>query len=121
MTDDIYHKLAHHLDELPAGFPSTESGVEIRILKRLFAPEDAELALHTTLIPEEARVIARRAGITKEEAEERLHEMAQKGLILKTPRGRRITPEGIKHIGLNQHLPSGDDPASGMHGGLFTG
>ncbi len=82
MTDDIYRKLARHLDDLPAGFPATESGVEIRILKRLFTPEEAELALHTTLIPEEARVIARRAGISKEEAEERLHEMAQKGLLL---------------------------------------
>lgn len=82
MTEEIYRKLAHHLDELPAGFPATESGVEIRILKRLFTPEEAELALHTTLIPEEARVIARRAGITKDEAEERLHAMAQKGLIL---------------------------------------
>lgn len=82
MTDDIYRKLARHLDDLPAGFPATESGVEIRILKRLFTPEEAELALHTTLIPEEARVIARRARISKEEAEERLHEMAQKGLLL---------------------------------------
>ena len=82
MTEDIYHKLAHHLDELPAGFPATESGVEIRILKRLFTPEEAELALHTSLIPEEARVIARRAKLTKEKAEERLREMAQKGLIL---------------------------------------
>ena len=82
MTEDIYRKLAQHLDELPAGFPATESGVEIRILKRLFTPEEAELALYTTLIPEEAKVIARRAKISKEEAEERLHEMAQKGLIL---------------------------------------
>lgn len=82
MTEDIHRKLAHHLDELPAGFPATESGVEIRILKRLFTPEEAELALHTTLIPEEAKVIARRAKLSGQEAEERLREMAQKGLIL---------------------------------------
>ena len=82
MTEAIYRKLARHLDELPAGFPATESGVELRILKRLFTPEEAELALHTTLIPEETRVIARRAGLSREETDVRLQEMARKGLIL---------------------------------------
>ena len=38
---DVYEKLAKHLDNLPAGYPSTESGVEMRILKRLFSPEEA--------------------------------------------------------------------------------
>ncbi len=78
---DIYQKLAKHLDNLPGGFPSTESGVEIRILKRLFSPENAALALYLTLIPEEPRVIARRAGMDKEAAGQQLEEMAQKGLI----------------------------------------
>jgi len=78
---DIYQRLAQHLDNLPGGYPSTESGVELRILKRLFTPEDAELALHLTLIPEESRVIARRAGITREEVDRRLEEMDGKGLI----------------------------------------
>ena len=36
---DVYQNLARHLDNLPAGFPATKSGVEIRILKRLFTPE----------------------------------------------------------------------------------
>src|SRR5512137_1335330 len=68
MTTDVYHRLARHLDDLPGGFPSTESGVELRILQRLFTPEDAELALALTLLTEEPRVIARRAGIPIEEA-----------------------------------------------------
>jgi Pyruvate/2-oxoacid:ferredoxin oxidoreductase delta subunit len=81
----IYEKLAKHLDNLPAGFPRTESGVEMRILRRLFTPEDAELALHLTLIPEEPRVVARRAKIPVEEASRRLEEMFKKGLILSWP------------------------------------
>ena len=81
MIMDIYQRLARHLDDLPGGYPPTESGVELRILKRLFTPEDAGLALHLTLIPEEPRVIARRAGIEREEAERRLAEIAGKGLI----------------------------------------
>ncbi|MDP1989698.1 MAG: 4Fe-4S binding protein [Syntrophales bacterium] len=82
MERDRYEKLAEHLDNLPGGFPRTDSGVEIRILRRLFTPEAAELALHLTLIPEEPRVIARRAKIPVDEAARRLEEMNNKGLIM---------------------------------------
>jgi len=33
MNDQIYHKLARVLDTLPNGFPATENGLEIKILK----------------------------------------------------------------------------------------
>ena len=89
MSDILYGNLARHLDNLPGGFPSTESGVEIRILKRLFTPDEAELAVHLTLIPEEARVIARRAKCPVQETAIRLEEMAKKGLIFNMlPRNR---------------------------------
>jgi len=39
---DVYARLREHLDELPAGFPATETGVELRILHRLFTPEEAD-------------------------------------------------------------------------------
>ena len=81
MTMDVYEKLSQHLDNLPAGFPRTESGVEMRILRRLFTPEEAELAMHLSLIEEDARVIARRAGLPYEETARRLAEMEKKGLI----------------------------------------
>ncbi|MGD9010151.1 MAG: hypothetical protein PVG41_19665, partial [Desulfobacteraceae bacterium] len=37
---DIYMALAKHLNNLPGGFPATESGIELRILKRLFSPQE---------------------------------------------------------------------------------
>jgi Na+-translocating ferredoxin:NAD+ oxidoreductase subunit B len=55
--------------------------VELRILRRLFSPEEAELATHLTLIPEEARVIARRARKSLSETSKMLDEMARKGLM----------------------------------------
>jgi ferredoxin len=89
MATDVYHRLARHLDDLPGGFPPTESGVEQRILRRLFTPEEAELATHLTLLAEEPRVIARRAKIPPDEAAKRLEEMARKGLIYRVrPRGK---------------------------------
>jgi electron transport complex protein RnfB len=81
MTTDIYEKLADCLDQLPAGFPRTESGSEMRILRHLFSVEDASLFLHLSIIPEEPRVIAYRAGISLEKAEHCLQEMDRKGLI----------------------------------------
>lgn len=89
MTADPYIKLARHLDSLPGGFPSTPSGVELRILRRLFTPEEAQLALFLTLLTEETRVIAQRAGISVEEAAQRLAEMETKGLLFAVhPPGR---------------------------------
>ena len=82
MAQDIYKKLAKHLDNLPGGFPSTPSGVEIRILRRIFTPEEAELAIHLALIPEEPRVIARRAKLPVAEAAQKLEEMDKKGQVI---------------------------------------
>jgi len=81
MAKDVHKKLAEHLNNLPGGFPSTRNGVELRILRRLFTPEEAGLALHLNLMPEEVRVIARRAKISQEEAARRLEKMAKRGLI----------------------------------------
>ena len=79
--DEIYQRLAEHLDRLPDGFAPSEGGADIRLLKRLFTPEEAELALHLTLDMEESGAIAARAHLAEEEAVERLGEMALKGLI----------------------------------------
>ncbi|MCG6893269.1 MAG: 4Fe-4S binding protein [Desulfobacteraceae bacterium] len=88
-NEALYRKLADHLDSLPGGFPPTKSGVELRILRRLFSPEQAELAPFLTLIPEEHRVIARRSGLSAGEASRRLEEMAAEGLVFRIARGRR--------------------------------
>lgn len=77
----IYRRLAEHLDTLPDGYPPTETGVELRVLKRLFTPAEATLAVHLTLERETAAVIAERAALPTEAVARRLSEMAQKGLI----------------------------------------
>jgi NAD-dependent dihydropyrimidine dehydrogenase PreA subunit len=82
MARGIYEKLAKHLDNLPGGFPRTTSGVEIRILRLIFTPEEATLAVHLALIPEEPRVIARRAKLPLAEVAQRLKEMDKKGQVI---------------------------------------
>ena len=56
---DVYKILAEHLDGLPGGYPETENGVEIRILKRLFSEDEAKTALGLTMIPEPVSDIAK--------------------------------------------------------------
>lgn len=34
--DDTYRRLSKFLDRMPGGFPETDTGVEIKILKKLF-------------------------------------------------------------------------------------
>jgi NAD-dependent dihydropyrimidine dehydrogenase PreA subunit len=57
------------------------------LLQRLFTPQEAELATHLTLDREEAWIIADRAGLSLAEVEQRLDEMAHKGLIFSTQPG----------------------------------
>jgi electron transport complex protein RnfB len=83
---DVYKRLAAFLDRLPAGYPRTESGVELRILRRLFTEEQAALFMHLTLLGEEARVIAQRAKLPVETVNQMLDEMDMKGLIYSSSR-----------------------------------
>jgi electron transport complex protein RnfB len=81
MSEEIYRKLAEYLDRLPGGFAPSTTGADVVLLKRLFTPEEAELALHLTLNREDAQTIAGRAKLNLAEAEQRLSEMAHKGLV----------------------------------------
>ena len=76
-----YKKLAEHLDKLPGGFAPSVIGAELRLLKRLFSTEEAELATYLTLDREKAQVIAERAKLPLAETEQRLNEMSKMGLI----------------------------------------
>jgi len=80
----VYVKLAKHLDQLPGGFLSSDRDADLRLLQRLFSAEEAELAVFLTLEREDARTIAERAGLAVEQTEQRLNEMAKKGLIFST-------------------------------------
>jgi electron transport complex protein RnfB len=87
---DVYRRLQQHLDRMPVGFPATASGVELRLLRRLFTPEEAELALLLSAVPEPVGRIARRSGgRSADELARRLETMADKGLILAGGRGAR--------------------------------
>jgi Pyruvate/2-oxoacid:ferredoxin oxidoreductase delta subunit len=89
---DVYRKLQQHLDKMPVGFPATESGVELRILRRLFTREEAEIALLLSALPETLDRIhgrAKKTAISRDELERTLDRMVAKGAILGRGRGDR--------------------------------
>ena len=83
MNEDIYIRLREFMDTMPSGFPATPNGVEIKILKKLFTPKQAELTMKLSKEPEEVREIAERIGMDEPELAQKLEELARKGLIFR--------------------------------------
>lgn len=109
---DIYRELQRSLDAMPVGFPASESGVEIRILQRLFTPEEARLAVALSALPEPVSAIHKRvgSGLTRDALAKTLGRMAEKGLIEKRPGpeprySRSLFVVGIYERQLNRLTP----------------
>jgi len=62
---DIYERLAAAQEALPHGFPRTASGVELKLIKMAFTPEEVSLAGQLTRFPETAAEIANRVGLAE--------------------------------------------------------
>ena len=83
-TDNVYIELQKHLDKQAVGFPATKSGVEIRILKHLFNPEQAGLALHLNYQPQSSADIfnsVKGSGISPAKVKNLLEGMVSNGAI----------------------------------------
>jgi electron transport complex protein RnfB len=87
----VYRKLAERLDAFPIGFSATGSGVELRLLARIFTPEEAALAGVMDSTPELCDEIAARAGVDPKVARHTLEAMARKGLIGKREGEGQVT------------------------------
>ncbi|MDQ5984537.1 MAG: Ion-translocating oxidoreductase complex subunit B [Syntrophus sp. SKADARSKE-3] len=90
MDNGVYEVLRRHLDALPMGFPKTESGVEIKLLKKLFTREEAEMACKMTSKPETAEQVAQRLNRDTREIADFLYAMSRKGLLMRYKSGGNI-------------------------------
>lgn len=92
--DKLFRNLQIHLDKQTIGFPETQSGSDIALLKQLFTPEQAEITIMLTYKSEALEQIqerAKRIGKSAEETERVLDATAARGVI-----GHRIK-NGVKH------------------------
>ena len=87
---DPYRQLARLLDSLPSGFPPTDTGAELRLLEKLYTPEEAALAAQLTPSKSTTLQIAGRTGMDQKALYTLLKDMTRKGLIAagRTPEGR---------------------------------
>jgi len=81
MNTNTYKQLAERLDALPNGFPSTDDGRELRLLAKIFTPEQAGLASLLTPELETVEEIAARLGRDVPELRTQLKGMSRNGLI----------------------------------------
>ena len=86
---DVYGQLRVKLAAHPMGAPDSDEIQEI--LRILFTPEEAAIALHLPFRPSRDSDIARKAGLLVEEVVARCEAMADKGLVYAyESRGRRF-------------------------------
>ena len=84
---DVYRALQQHMDSFPVRFPAREGGAEIRLLKRLFTPKEAEIATKLRFTPRPSETVddiyprVKHLGLSKKELEETLDAMAKNGVI----------------------------------------
>ncbi|OGO30949.1 MAG: hypothetical protein A2Z29_00975 [Chloroflexi bacterium RBG_16_56_11] len=86
----VYRELQRYLDRLPSGFPEVESGLDIKLLRRFFTPEEASLAMQLSMKPEPiARIFhrIRNSGVTPGALKQVLERMLHKGTILSVESG----------------------------------
>ena len=91
--DKVYRNLQKHLDEQTLGFPETQSGSDIDLLRQLFTPAQAEIAMMLRYRYDSLEQIqdrAAKAGKSIEQTERLLDQAAGKGVI-----GHRVK-DGIK-------------------------
>lgn len=86
MSTDPYSALREFLDRFPLGFPATDTGIEIEILKRLFTVEEARAAVFLTPFPEPVPAVAGRAGMEPGPLGELLEAMSFRGLVFRSVR-----------------------------------
>jgi len=81
MQPNPYKQLAEKLDALPNGFPAAIDGSELRLLEKLFAPEEAALAAQLGTHFESAEQLATRLSADSGGLRQQLKSLARRGLI----------------------------------------
>lgn len=90
MSEDIFRQLQQRLDLYSLGFPATESGIEIALLKKLFNPQDAEMFLNLSPRLEEPEAVAQRLGRPVAEVASQLEDMAKRGLLFRLRKDQSV-------------------------------
>lgn len=82
--DTVYRALQKHLDQHPVGFPKTISGAELKVLKHIFTPAEARIAIFLDYRFQSLEAIYERmesSGYSMDDFKKSLDQIAKKGGI----------------------------------------
>jgi NAD-dependent dihydropyrimidine dehydrogenase PreA subunit len=95
---DVYEKLRAHLDNMATGFPETESKIELKLLKRLFTEEEADLFMQLAPMLQKPADVAQRLNRDPEQIGEMLEQMAKKGLLFRKRSGDLVRYAAVPYV-----------------------
>ncbi len=98
MGENIYREVQQQLDTYSIGFPATESGIELNILRKLFSEKDAGMFLKLSQRLESVDEIAARIDLIPTDVSEQLRDMADRGLLFHLRTGTTIRYGAIPFI-----------------------
>jgi len=90
--DQVYRDLQRHLDRMPSGFPEVTSRLDLKLVKHLFTPEEARVAIQLSMKPEPLKRIYSRVkksemNVSIEGLQKILDEMLRKGTLVPSEEG----------------------------------
>ncbi len=132
MADDIFRKLQKRLDGYSLGFPETDSGIELEILRELFTEEDAGMFLNLTQRLEKPEDVAGRMCRPTDDVAAQLNDMYERGLLFRLKKGDTVRYGAIPFVhGLFEFQVADLDPRmasmmekymqEGFHNAITTG
>ncbi len=98
MSNPIFRTLQERLDQYSMGFPKTQSGIEIKILEKLFSIDDAKMFLQLSPMLETPDKVSSRVETSPEETSDILADMAQRGLLFSLKKGDTIRYGAIPFV-----------------------
>jgi len=90
MTQSVYEKLRNQIDQYSVGFPKAESGVDLKILKKLYTEEEAALFLDLSMQLEPPDSICSRTHRDLQKTTDMLETMAKNGLIFRKRKADKV-------------------------------
>jgi len=98
MKKSLFHLLQEQLDQYSLGFPATDSGIEIDILKEMFTAKEAAMFTVLTAELETPESVSARLDRPVDEVAAQLEDMAQKGLLFRRRQGESPEYSAIPFI-----------------------
>ncbi len=108
---DIFQELRKKVNQRGVGFDATTTGVELKILKRIFTEEEAQMFMHLSWDLESSKRIADRVGQPHDTILTVLKRMAEKGQVFPKRKGDVHYYAAVPYAhGLFEHQVNKMDP-----------